>query len=202
MLIGPSQKTRDTRKRKTCHRENTPGDAHALTFSCFKNRPFLHRDRSRRWLLDALAKARDKHGFELWAYVVMPEHVHLLIYPLRDVYSISGILLDMKRPVARQAVRFVRAQAPGFLKMMRDEQPNGEVAYRFWQRGGGYDRNLVNTKTVHATIDYIHANPVRRGLADTPEDWPWSSARFFAGRDDYVLAPDVDSMPPRDQWQR
>jgi putative transposase len=132
----------------------------------------------------------------------MPEHVHLLIYPLRDVYSISGILLDMKRPVARQAVRFVRAQAPGFLKMMRDEQPNGEVAYRFWQRGGGYDRNLVNTKTVHATIDYIHANPVRRGLADTPEDWPWSSARFFAGRDDYVLAPDVDSMPPRDQWQR
>jgi putative transposase len=202
MLVGPSQKTHATRKRKTCHRENTPGDAHALTFSCFKNRPFLNRDRSRRWLLDALAKARDKHGFELWAYVLMPEHVHLLIYPLCDEYSISGILLDMKRPVARQAVRFVRAQAPSFLKMMRDEQPNGEVAYRFWQRGGGYDRNLVNTKTVHATIDYIHANPVRRGLADTPEDWPWSSARFFAGRDDYVLAPDVDSMPPRDQWQR
>ena len=202
MLVGPSRQGRDTRKRKTCHRENTPGDAHALTFSCFRNRPFLNGDRSRRWLLDALAKARDKHGFELWAYVLMPEHVHLLIYPLRDEYSISGILLDMKRPVARQALRFVRVQAPGFLKMMRDEQPNGEVAYRFWQRGGGYDRNLVNTKTVHATIDYIHANPVRRGLADTPEDWPWSSARFFAGRDDYVLAPDVDSMPPRDQWQR
>jgi len=202
MLVGLSRKTRDMRKRKTCRRENTPGDVHALTFSCFKNRPFLNRDRSRRWFLDSLARTRGKHGFELWAYVLMPEHVHLLIYPLRDEYSISEILLDVKRPVARRAVRLVRAQAPGFLKMMRDEQPNGGVAYRFWQRGGGYDRNLVNTKTVHATIDYIHANPVRRGLADTPEDWLWSSARFFAGRDDYVLAPDVDSIPPRDQWQR
>jgi len=202
MLVGPSHQIRDLCKRKTCHRENTPGDAHALTFSCFKNRPFLNRDRSRQWLLDTLAKARDKHSFELWAYVLMPEHVHLLIYPLREDNSISGILLDVKRPVARQAVRFVRTQAPGFLKMMRDQQPNGEVAYRFWQRGGGYDRNLVSTKTVHATIDYIHANPVRRGLADIPEDWPWSSARFFAGRADYVLAADIDSIPPRDQWER
>lgn len=78
---------------------------------------------------------------------------------------------------------------------MRDEQPSGKVAHRFWQRGGGYDRNLTQTKTVHATIDYIHANPVRRELVATPEDWYWSSARYFVGRTDVPLVPDVDSIP-------
>ncbi len=78
---------------------------------------------------------------------------------------------------------------------MRDEQPSGKVAHRFRQRGGGYDRNLTRPKTVHATIDYIHANPVRRELVPTPDDWHSSSAGYFAGRMDVPLVPDVDSIP-------
>ena len=52
---------------------------------------------------------------------------------------------------------------------------------RFWQPGGGYDRNVVQFTTLQKMIDYIHMNPVRRGLVERPEDWHWSSARWYAG---------------------
>ncbi|MFH0980433.1 MAG: transposase [Planctomycetota bacterium] len=188
-------------KYKTCRRQDEPGHVHALTFSCFKRRPFLSRERSCLWFLDALAAARQKHRFDLWAYVLMPEHVHLVILPREVGYSISNILLDLKRPVARQAVRFVQQYASAFLRMMRDEQPNGKIAHRFWQRGGGYDRNLVNPDLIHATIEYIHANPVRRGLVKSPDDWRWSSAGYYAGREDVVLGPDVGSIPTIGHWR-
>jgi len=185
-------------KRKTCRRYNVPGDAHALTFSCFQRQAFLGRDRSRQWLVEAVATARDKHAFDLWAYVIMPEHVHLLIFPREDDYAIADILLDIKRPIARRALRFVREHAPSFLERMRDEQPSGVVHHRFWQRGGGYDRNLVSAKTIRDTIAYIHKNPVRRGLVEQPEVWRWSSAGYYVDERDVPLTPDVASVPPLD----
>ena len=60
--------------RKTCKRYDIPGDAHALTFSCFHGQPFLSKDRTRTWLVEALDRARSKHSFHIWAYVIMPEH--------------------------------------------------------------------------------------------------------------------------------
>jgi putative transposase len=59
--------------RKACRRFNEPGHAHLLTLSCFCRRPFLSKDRSRMWLVEAIDRAREKHAFDLWAYVVMPE---------------------------------------------------------------------------------------------------------------------------------
>ena len=53
--------------------------------------------------------------------------------------------------------------------------------YRFWQRGGGYDRNATEPNTLLQLIDYIHNNPVRRDLVAKATDWIWSSARFYAG---------------------
>jgi len=189
-------------KRKTCQRYNVPGDAHALTFSCFRRQAFLSRDRTRMWFLSALADARSDLAFDVWAYVVMPEHVHLVIFPRHDDYCISTILSSVKRPVARQAVHFVTQRAPRFLAAMCDAQPSGRVQYRFWQRGGGYDRNLTRDSTVHRAIDYVHANPVRRGLVDLPEQWKWSSAAYYLGARDVPFIPDLATLPPRDEFTR
>ena len=62
---------------------------------------------------------------------------------------------------------------------MRDAQPNGKVAHRFWQRGGGFDRNLWSPRAIWNTIDYIHQNPVREGLCTYPPDWYWSSSGTY-----------------------
>ena len=152
-----------TEFRKTCRRLNEPGHAHALTFSCFQRRPFLSKDRSRQWLVEAIDRARVTQQFDLWAYVIMPEHVHILLCPHGRDYSMASILTAIKKSVANRAITYVRHNAPGFLPQMEDRQPNGAVAYRFWQRGGGYDRNLFEPSYIWQMIEYIHANPCRRG---------------------------------------
>ena len=182
------------RHRKTCKRYNEPGQAHVLTFSCFQRQAFLSKDTSRQWLADGLNRARAKLPFHIWAYVIMPEHAHVLIWPTADVYSISEILNSIKQSVAKRALTFVRRESPNFLPRMADRQPNGKVHYRFWQRGGGYDRNVVELKTILWQAEYIHANPVRRGLCLKPEEWLWSSAADHAGMRTGPISIDFDSV--------
>jgi putative transposase len=183
-------------KLKTCRRYNEPGHAHSLTFNCFHAQAFLSKDRTRLWLIESLSKARERLAFDLWAYVIMPEHCHILVYPCRAEYSTSRILEAIKLPVTRLARAHLQRTSPEALRRMRDEQPGGRVAYRFWQRGGGHDRNLFEPGAIHAEIEYIHNNPVRRGLVDRAEDWPWSTAAWYAGATDVLLVPDAGSIPP------
>ena len=147
------------RKFKTLRRYNDPGHAHALTFSCFRGQTFLSKDRTRRWFCEAVTRACEKHRFVVWAYVVMPEHVHLLVCPSEREYDAGAFCGSLKLSVSRKAVAWVRANTPDFLPRMRDAQPNGKFTHRFWQRGGGHDRNLFRTRTVHQQIEYIHLNP-------------------------------------------
>jgi len=109
----------------------------------------------------------------MWAYVIMPDHVHLLIWPRQRDYSISEILRAVKRPMS------FRAHRQGFIA-----EPG------FWLPGGGYDRNITTPQAVHSEMAYIHANPVRKGLCARPEGWRFSSAGFWAGYEDIPLKMD------------
>ena len=84
---------------------NTPGHAHELTFSCYHRFQFLKAERTCQWLADAINAARTKCNISLWAYVFMPDHVHLLIYPNEPDYNISAILKAIKQPVHRRLRR-------------------------------------------------------------------------------------------------
>ena len=181
--------------RKKCKRYNQPGHAHALTFSCFHRRPYLSKDRSRQWLVDAIDRARLLHRYHVWAYVMMPEHAHLLVWPTEPTYDISAFLNSVKQSVSKRALSWVRENAPGFLAQMEDRQPNGQVYYRFWQRGGGYDRNIIEPVTTYQQMDYYRNNPVKRGLCLRPEEWYWSSAATFAGIRKGPLSLDRVSLP-------
>ena len=100
--------------RKQVRSYNTPGHAHELTFSCFHRLPLLNRDRTRHWLLDALDAARRRRNLALWAYVVMPEHVHVIVWPREAVYEVRLIRTALKVPVHRKALTFLRCHAPEF----------------------------------------------------------------------------------------
>ncbi|MEM6260237.1 MAG: transposase [Planctomycetota bacterium] len=162
----------------TRHNYNTPGHAHELTFTCYRRIPFLSKDRSRQWLADAVNDACTKHHYRLWAYVFMPEHVHLVVWPEQTDYDIASFRRDIKSPVARHGITYLEQNAPELLTTIT-KQRGGRKERLFWQQGGGYDRNIDNTKTLISVIAYIHFNPVRRGLVVKPEDWEWSSARWY-----------------------
>ncbi len=132
-------------------------------------------------MIAALEETRRKLDVSLWAYVIMPEHVHVLLHPRRAEYEMRLILVALKRPVSDVAKRHLEVTGKtDWLDRLRVKYPTREV-FRFWQPGGGFDRNIFREKTVASVIEYIHENPVRRGLVKNPTDWEWSSARFWDG---------------------
>ena len=154
--------------------------ARFLTFSCFNGFPFLSKDRTREWFVEAIQEARSRYPVDLWAWVLMPEHVHLLVWP-RETGPITGKFQGfVKERVARQAIQWLTEHDPSWLpRITRVEGTT--IRRRFWQPGGGYDRNVEQNQVLLATIDYIHLNPVRRGLVERSIDWEWSSARWYHG---------------------
>jgi putative transposase len=180
------------------------GEPHFLTFSCHDRLPLLSKDRTRLWLTEALDAARRKHGFHLWAWVIMPEHVHLLIWPPAAEIAASfrstrgktkGILADIKRPVAQKAIRYLKQHSPEYLERLTIR--NRRRTYRrFWLAGSAYDENVCETSALHEICEYIHNNPVRRGLVARAEDWLWSSAREWSNLAGDVLCRVDRTIPP------
>ncbi len=183
----------NTYHHKRCKRYDISGQGHCLTFSCFRGIPFFRKGRCCRWMLEALARGRERGLYALFGFVIMPEHVHVVLLPLQGA-AISGILTALKQPVSKRALLWAREQTPAFLDRMEDRQPNGEVHHRFWQRGGGYDRNLRSPHDVVEKIGYIHANPVRRGLVERAADWPWSSYRAWTTGEDEPIPLDREHV--------
>jgi len=113
---------------------------------------------------------RDRHlrHYQLHAFVVMPNHVHLLMTPL---VAVSRVMQSLKRFTAREGNRIL-----------------GLTGRSFWQ-DESYDRLVRNDAEFERITHYIEMNPVKAGLAITPEEFPWSSARPIDNR------PQVGNLP-------
>ena len=165
----------NTKPRKKLKRYDTAGHAHELTFSCYHRFDYLNDTTSCLLFLEELARAKNMYKFRLWAYVLMPNHVHLLLYSYESTYKISTILQSIKGCTSKRYGEHLQATAPNAYQ--RYCIGTGDKnKFRFWQAGGGFDRNLWNAKAIHSSINYIEANPVRAGLVNAPEEWRWSSA--------------------------
>ncbi len=176
-------------KRQHRRNYNEPGHAHELTFSCYKGFKFLQAERTSRWLMESIEEARVDFSFDVWAYVFMPEHVHLIVCPREAEYDIADMRKAIKSPVGSKAVKYLSAERPDWIP--RITRTRGKKTERlFWQSGGGFDRNVIKADTLKNMIDYIHMNPVRRGLVEKPEEWMWSSAAWYLGIGKPPIVPD------------
>ena len=176
-------------RRKGVRHFDLPGDAHFLTFSCFHRLPLLNKDRTRRWLLESIAEARVRHNFHLWAWVIMPEHVHLFIHPCKSNYEMAAILSSIKRPVGEKAIAYLSTRKSQFLERLT-VRTRTRTYRRFWQAGPGQDHNIYDSATAHRVVDYIHNNPQLCGLVSRAENWYWSSARDWGGAMDVPIRVD------------
>jgi putative transposase len=164
---------------KTVKRLNLEAQAHELTFSCFKRLPLLLNDQTRNWFIESVEEARSKEDFSVFAFVVMPEHIHIIIRPNHPVYDTSWFLKSMNQPVSRRASCWLKQHDRKEYDRLTHVRRDGFTEFRFWQAGGGYDRNIVDRTTLLRMIEYIHRNPVRRRLVEKPTDWEWSSASWY-----------------------
>jgi putative transposase len=130
---------------------------HFITFSCYRRQPELGTAHARDVLERDLERVRRWYGMCVYGYVVMPEHVHLLVdEPERAPLSVAIQML--KQVVSRKLRR------PG--------------QRRFWQVRY-YDLTVFTRRKRLDKLRYIHRNPVQRGLVKCPEDWKWSSFRHY-----------------------
>jgi putative transposase len=187
---------------KKLHHYNTPGHAHELTFSCYRRQRHFDDDAACRFFLAEVERTRVLYNFRLWAYVLMPHHVHLLIWPLNHNYDIGKIESGIKGVMAKKYRKHLyEHHRPTHDSFLVTEE--GVKRFVFWQKGGGFDRNIWNSKAIHDSVKYIESNPVRSHIAATPEDWPWSSAYTRAHKEGVI--PDTFTMPiamPNPQYQR
>jgi len=130
------------------------GDDHFITFSCYNRKPYLNTPTSRDIFVDSLELTRKRYQVEILGYVIMPEHVHLLISEPPDA-PLSKALQSLKLSVSKRLT-----QRP------------------FWQTRY-HDFNVFTHNKRVEKLKYMHRNPVTRGLVLNPEDWRWSTYRHY-----------------------
>ena len=136
--------------------QNT-GQSHFITFCCYSRRKLLTSPTSMRVFELALERIRRTFGLRIYAYVVMPEHVHVLLSE-PDRQTLADALKSLKQGVSRRLI---------------------ENAEHFWQKRY-YDFNIRDYPQFMEKLRYIHRNPLKAGLCERPEDWEWSSFRHYA----------------------
>jgi putative transposase len=131
------------------------GEMHFITFSCYHRLPHLGSAVSRNLFERSLEVMRIRYDFVVCGYVVMPEHVHLLVN-------------EPKKAILAKAIQALKLS----VSVQGRERP-------FWQPRY-FDFNVHNELKRVEKLRYMHRNPVKRGLVEKPEDWPWSSFRHYA----------------------
>jgi putative transposase len=147
------------------------GHLHFLKFRCYRRLPLLGTARAGNAFVAAPGEIRERYLFLLAGYVVMPEHVHLLIYETPECTP-SLMLKVLKQRVSRESREQERRVPSGQTRLAFKEGDAGLP--RFWQPRF-YDFNVYSSKKVREKLDSIHANPVKRGLVGNPGEWVWSS---------------------------
>ena len=151
---------------------------HFLTFSCYHRQPKFTNATARDTFVSALERVRENYSLCIYGYVVMPEHVHLLVSePERS--TLAQAIKSLKQGVARRLA--LRA------------------ADSFWQ-ARYHDFNIWSEKKFVEKLRYIHRNPVKRGLVARPEDWPWSSFRHYAMGESGVVEIESQWTARKREW--
>jgi putative transposase len=131
------------------------GDDHFITFSCYDRNPYLNTPSSRDLVERSLESTRERYNFQLLGYVIMPEHVHLLLSEPENK-PLATAIQSLKLSISKQST----------------QRPFWHTRY--------YDFNVFTRNKVVEKLKYMHRNPVTRGLVASPEDWPHSSYRHYA----------------------
>ncbi|GAA3973683.1 REP-associated tyrosine transposase [Mucilaginibacter dorajii] len=156
-----------------------------VTFTVVKWLDVFTRREYKDIVVDSLKHCIEHKGLELYAWVIMSNHVHLIIgthdKPMQD------ILRDVKKHTSKKITQAIaenmqesrREWLLHFFEREGKSNPNNEH-YQFWQQGN-HPIELYTNKVLDQKLDYIHINPVTAGWVDEPEHYLYSSARDYAG---------------------
>jgi putative transposase len=153
-------------------RFEAPGEVRFLTFSCWHSLPILQSDWAKDEVVDQLSYLKASEKLEVFAYCVMPNHVHILLRTDPLSLPVPKMLSNLK---ARSSRKILIKLRQSFYPLEGSEAMAVRES-RVWQRGGGYDRNIHSGEEFLEKARYVEDNPVKAGLCKSAEEYRWSSA--------------------------
>ncbi len=146
---------------------------HFITCSCHHRQACLGSARRRDLFLRVFEQVRRRYAFVVVGYVVMPEHIHLLISE-PEKGDPSKVMQAIKQGFARRVLRQVRLR-----RVWAQRELFAAGSEHVWQHRF-YDFNVWSQQKRVEKLRYMHRNPVQRGLVEEAEQWRWSSYRSYA----------------------
>jgi len=146
-------------------------------------------DSYRQITLDSLGYLRSHKKTELNAFVVMPSHIHAILWPNEGI-NLSDVIRDFKRFTSRrissEAEKQNRTDWLNRFSLARQQDRAMDISrYQVWQEGS-HPEAIFTQKFARQKMDYIHLNPVKAGFVQTVDEWPYSSARaYLLGEETY-----------------
>ena len=168
---------------------NNKNYAYFVTWTVVEWLPLFTESKFCQIILDALAYLRFNKHTQLNAFVVMPTHIHAILWPNEGI-NLSDVTRDFKRFTSREISKEgKRSGSNQFIKVFENSRLANRAQdvsqYQVWQEGS-HPEAIFTEKFAKQKIDYIHLNPVRAGLIKTAEEWPHSSARaYLLGEETY-----------------
>jgi putative transposase len=153
------------------------GNFHFVTFGCNGKRKLLSTPYSRQIVISVLSGLVKKNSVKVSAFAVMPDHVHAVLWFDGD-NNLPTVMQVWKHLSAHYLIRYFEKFSPDLLTYLRSVQ-NGREITKIWTRKY-YDYCIESEARFIQKLKYIHDNPVRKELVKKPEDYPWSSARFYS----------------------
>ena len=141
-----------------------------VTFSCYKRRRMLEGPEMRDALMLLLAEKLDQYQGLCSGFVIMPDHVHAIVW-FRRPGELSRFIKSWKQTSSLKLKRILRGIFPKYAEQIPINDP-------FWQPKY-YPFNLYSEQKATEKLDYMHTNPVSAGLVENAVDWRWSSARYY-----------------------
>ncbi|MDR3652924.1 MAG: transposase [Paludibacter sp.] len=135
-------------------------------------------------VIDSLKFCQVNKGLEIYAFVIMSNHVHLLIRS--DKGTLSDTIGEMKSFTAKKILKAIETESESRKEWMLDlfefsaKQHKRNENFQFWTHEN-HAELIYSDKFLFQKLDYIHQNPVRAGIVEKAEDYLYSSARDFAG---------------------
>jgi putative transposase len=148
-------------------------ELHFITCSCYHRQPWLASRQRRDLFLAVFEEVRQRYRFVVVGYVVMPDHIHLLMSE-PEKGDPSRVMQAIKQGFSRRVLKSVRKR-----RNAAQQELFAVGSEHVWQRRF-YDFNVWTARKRIEKLRYMHRNPVTRGLVQEPEQWPWSSYRSYA----------------------
>ncbi|MBK8805410.1 MAG: transposase [Bacteroidales bacterium] len=172
-------------KGTTSYKIGDPNALHYITIAVVEWLDIFTRRNYKDIIIESLAYCRKEKGFELFGYVIMTNHIHL-ICRAKEGFELSDILRDFKRHTAKYIIKEIQensqeSRRDWLLEILQNagDKNSKNKTYQFW-RQDNHPIVLCKPKTIQQKLKYIHFNPVEDGYVANPEDYIYSSARNYA----------------------